>query len=482
MRVLVLGTSNSILKNGWLAGFKAVFPFDVYNWSRGASTGTYVAAYLDHDFSQYDYVICDSLPNDQEYYYANKSFKGDIRDLNMLLFQIYSTIASQSNLIVLGIPLISMINAEDEISKTRKDICSAIGALYVDVGAYIKHCSVENDVNVYSLYETMTHPAQYFMYFFGKSLGELIQSGKYTCAKTDAISYRYNFLIENIDECEVKFVRSNSLMTAEFSQVMDDVELKPYPLIGFFISKYDSNSYLNIVGEDILFEYNLKSVQDKKKLLQIFIPIPKLHFLKLIQLKSHGEAPIVPTTYSYKLDELNDVPHLSFGRLVYYLGEKTVSWLSRDDKFSQQLNRDLKNSQRLNNIVRNRVGLANYKGEWLYFSPDLKKLVFLNPNLKSIFPYDLLEVKIVINTDTSVQFWVHYGNVDLSLSQLLKIFHLTYQNVNFDTFRLLKRSAQNFILTNGIYRIRCFKLSNLEVGIVPDSHKLEIQDNFIFKY
>ena len=99
MRVLILGTSNSLLKRGWVYGLsEALADAEIHNLSVGMSSYVQFAARMRIDFSAYDYVFFDSIPNDEalareigtdEFYY-------------LLLKRILSTISAQSRLIIFG--------------------------------------------------------------------------------------------------------------------------------------------------------------------------------------------------------------------------------------------------------------------------------------------------------------------------------------------------------------------------------------------
>lgn len=70
MRILILGTSNSILYPGWSFGLRQALPnATIENMSIGASPGIQFNTKLETTiFSEYDFVFFDSIPNDQTYH------------------------------------------------------------------------------------------------------------------------------------------------------------------------------------------------------------------------------------------------------------------------------------------------------------------------------------------------------------------------------------------------------------------------------
>lgn len=76
--ILILGTSNSILRKGWVAGLRDALPeAKIENLSVGASPGIQFALNIGIDFSSYDVVLLDSIPNDEEYQ-ENQQYMGEI--------------------------------------------------------------------------------------------------------------------------------------------------------------------------------------------------------------------------------------------------------------------------------------------------------------------------------------------------------------------------------------------------------------------
>lgn len=128
MKLLVLGQSNCILKDGFIAGLKAALPdADMVNGSVGAGPGAQVARLMATDFSIYDAVIFDSLVNDENL----ARFVGGHHFYATLMFRILSTIAAQTELVVAGFCNKRHANAPSEHEKLQRETCAKVGGRFV---------------------------------------------------------------------------------------------------------------------------------------------------------------------------------------------------------------------------------------------------------------------------------------------------------------------------------------------------------------
>jgi hypothetical protein len=136
MKILILGTSNSILVGGWVAGFKQAYPdAEVQNASIGASPGLQFAYWLDKSIEAYDLVIFDSIINDEYLlkYIGTKAYQ------DQLMFEILSTLASRTKLVVLGFSRRKHRTADSDEYKSRKIISKKVGAQFVGFHDMVVH-------------------------------------------------------------------------------------------------------------------------------------------------------------------------------------------------------------------------------------------------------------------------------------------------------------------------------------------------------
>lgn len=75
MKIAILGTSNSILKNGYAPLYHALeFPNQVDNYSIGATICQFIPFALEKYaiFKNYDFLITDCCPNDSDCFYCKQ--------------------------------------------------------------------------------------------------------------------------------------------------------------------------------------------------------------------------------------------------------------------------------------------------------------------------------------------------------------------------------------------------------------------------
>jgi len=130
LRILILGTSNSLRKGGWVAGLATTLPSaEIVNQSLGGAPSIQFALKMQTDFAQFDFVIFDALVNDQNL----GAPVGRLPRLGMHLFEIMSTIARSSRLIVLGLPTLPQLENETNIQRLHRDTASLVGGQFVSV-------------------------------------------------------------------------------------------------------------------------------------------------------------------------------------------------------------------------------------------------------------------------------------------------------------------------------------------------------------
>ena len=130
MRVLVFGTSNSLLGGGWVSGLsEALGGGLVDNLSVGMCPSTRFAAHSDIDIERYDVVFFDSVPNDDVL--LNNTLDEAI--LDDLLGQIFHEISRRAPLIVMGFCFKDSLNAPSAAFQRHRRLCAAAGGHFIDV-------------------------------------------------------------------------------------------------------------------------------------------------------------------------------------------------------------------------------------------------------------------------------------------------------------------------------------------------------------
>lgn len=219
MKILILGTSNSIMRGGWLDGLKITIPeAEVENWSVGASPGIQFAAHMKRDLSVFDYIFLDSVPNDE--FFGDLIFRGkkgffSPEYFNSIMYDIASTICAKSNLIILGIPRREHYSNSSDVFISRKNLAFRLGAVFVDFRCAIGQYAQENNLIIDMCYEEHpAHPLRIISFGIGQSLGKMIKEGRFKKTIHNSHNNSYKFRIytsENWPNFK-KELRKNSLM------------------------------------------------------------------------------------------------------------------------------------------------------------------------------------------------------------------------------------------------------------------------------
>lgn len=150
MRILVLGTSNSILKDGWVEGLRSSAPpeVEIVNASVGASPAAQFGFHCAQGFAEYDLVLIEPVVNDENIHH----FVGSRACFEQVMFEIFATIAAQSRLVAIG-----FTNARFEVGGSwvfefYRALAERVGGRFIDAVAFaqgfpLPHFSDENHLS-----------------------------------------------------------------------------------------------------------------------------------------------------------------------------------------------------------------------------------------------------------------------------------------------------------------------------------------------
>ncbi|MFJ3147525.1 hypothetical protein [Pseudomonas hunanensis] len=281
--ILILGTSNSLLKGGWVDGLREALPgWNIQNRSIGASPGIQFAASLNTDFSIFDYVFFDSVPNDEEYQYLNAGYS-DIEFSTEILFDIFSTISAKTNLVVLGICNKRFLDRESEVYSLRRYLASAVSADFIDVREILNSFSgfFARRGGSRDLYEDHpSHPLPQHMFFLGGLIGACLKDSPAQVAKGGKC-YKSKYVAWDasmVNSSAHRIVeRSNSLLSETFV-LLEEGESLSFELgmrcIGLYVNYRGTNAVATLNGQGaVSLDINLFSGIDDR-VLKIFVPIP----------------------------------------------------------------------------------------------------------------------------------------------------------------------------------------------------------------
>lgn len=190
MKVLILGTSNSILKNGWVAGLRHALPSaSIDNRSVGASPGVQFALLAHLDYTNYDAVFFDSVPNDQEFASLNVMDAASKSKLwEAVLYDLCSIISSQTCLIVVGFCHRNFLSSHCRVYSSREDLARCLGVQFIDVRGILNHL-MEGSAAPADLYEE--HPAhvrERLAFEIGHDIGSLLKMQPTLLQKSKIVS------------------------------------------------------------------------------------------------------------------------------------------------------------------------------------------------------------------------------------------------------------------------------------------------------
>lgn len=323
MRILILGTSNSILKDGYVAGLKSSLSSATFiNYSSGASPGLQFLKYMRDDFKVFDLVIFDSVPNDEQYGLRTKGYKYDTY-YRQMLFEMFSTISAETRLIVVSIALRNFLDKQSKVYSDREVISNLAGAQFID---FSEALSLYNtiDPDVYS--EHPAHPKSALAFKIGAYLGESIKKNLEKIPRMQLCkTYRHNFYVDEkhiINAGAMKRNYKNSFMSAEYLEMLTGQSLKidgSKKLIGFFVNASKTNAsiqFTNKKQESI--RANLFYRRKNEGFLNLFFPMQDYQHITSITVQ---DSPSNTPTFRPRLtQESRDSQEqiLNLGSLIFW--------------------------------------------------------------------------------------------------------------------------------------------------------------------
>ncbi|GLK80070.1 hypothetical protein [Methylopila turkensis] len=274
MKILILGTSNSILKDGWTYGFRAALPdAQIDKHIVGASPGMQFVTNLADDLSGYDHVILDCIVNDE---HLSRRI-GDINYNNRLIFELMSTLASRVNLITLGFTKVNFIKKASPQYLKRRVIAAACGSQFVSFRDLTLRYGRKILGDKPGLYEHLGHPRREIAYAAGHQLG--LALADYAAPKAaPAVDYSDNFSVfkpEQLIPGRALSVRANRLLSFEHIELRagDAIEFPTAGrCIGFYVNARDCRAMLKLAGPSgVRFKETWFNVSDGLELK--FVPV-----------------------------------------------------------------------------------------------------------------------------------------------------------------------------------------------------------------
>lgn len=171
MRILILGTSNSILGGGWVSGLRQGLPqAAIENRSVGASMSMQFSGELGTDFTAYDAVCFDAVINDENQYPAI----GPFYLYAALLYEILREIASQTRLVVLGFTNQRHLWEESPVLALYRTLAAELSAEFVSFQSMLASHARTTHRDEKQVYLDEAHPLPAIANGFGRALASAL--------------------------------------------------------------------------------------------------------------------------------------------------------------------------------------------------------------------------------------------------------------------------------------------------------------------
>lgn len=224
MKIAVVGTSNSILGNGYAPLYQAIeYPNQADNFSIGATICQYIPFALEKHaiLKNYDFLITDSCPNDSDCFYCKQ------RSADWFYNELYTIFSVIKESKIKHLHLVFPYQRSNVLQKIHVQVCEELSIPCLDIGTIFSRFAEQAKQ---PLMQDIHHVSPYF----AKQLAYLIkQKREEICAnsetKTDKSyktkQYIYYDLTKNFQEQFPLVTRSSSHISEQFIHLKTNQEL-----------------------------------------------------------------------------------------------------------------------------------------------------------------------------------------------------------------------------------------------------------------
>ena len=306
MRVLVFGTSNSLLRGGWVEGLsEALGEGVVDNLSVGMCPSTRFAAHADIDIGRYDAVFFDSVPNDEVL--LNSGF--DDVELDDLLGQIFCEISRCAPLFVMGFCVSDYLYSPSQAFQRHQRLCSAAGGQFIDVRDLVLELSERYGRPAEALYDDHpAHPhralAREIGYIIGASLSQILPPVSRPNHTSDTVvqsAFARATLDSQIFAGYEKVSASTSLLTKEFIRLRggESVSFPSSRLVGLYLNLGTANAVLRLHGSDNVRDIKLYGGKASRSRFSLnFLPLPSEFLVSRLSVEAEPGPDVFMSRYS----------------------------------------------------------------------------------------------------------------------------------------------------------------------------------------
>jgi hypothetical protein len=271
--ILILGTSNSLLKGGYVDGLREAFPeAQIHNRSVGASPGIQFLRHINEDLSGYDCIVFDSAVNDENWI----DQLGTRRYYHRLMSRLFASLAVQSRLLVLGFCNERYFDGPDsDIFELYRMAAFTGGGEFLSVKTFIKNNVFEGPV-----YQDDSHVDIRVSHVFGEALADHIRSAPLRTPKPGRRGFAHEFSVLQLTQPHYAHLgtvvtKHNSLFRFEARLLKEDACLvfrRPKFIVGFLIDSHHARCALSFQAGKIARRMSLK-YWIQETLLVKFVPV-----------------------------------------------------------------------------------------------------------------------------------------------------------------------------------------------------------------
>ncbi len=273
MDILILGTSNSLLKGGYVDGLREAFPeARIDNRSVGGSPGIQFLRHVHEDLSGYDWIVFDSAVNDENWI----DQLGTHHYYRQLTTRLFASLAAQSRLLVLGFCNERYFDgADSDIFKLYREMAIANGGEFLSVKRFIKDNGFEGPV-----YQDDSHVDIRIGHAFGRALADRIRLAPARTAGRRLRSFADEFSILQLTQPHYAHlgqvaIKQNSLFRFEARLMTAGAGLifrRPKFIVGFLIDSYHAHCALSFQAVKGTRHMSLKYMIHESLLIK-FVPV-----------------------------------------------------------------------------------------------------------------------------------------------------------------------------------------------------------------
>lgn len=267
-----------------MSGFRDAAPPDwqIDNKSVGASPVSQFGAKLSQDLSSYDHILVDAIPNDENLL----PFVGSEPFYDALLDEILTTLAAQSNLVILGFCNRAHAQKRSAVYKKYQEAAQRLNGSFVSVIDYALANYPE------PVFLDGPHILPEIARSFGADLVSKLADLRQDASVNGAVRAT-NFGEVVLSEFAIgeQVTKKNSLLSDTFSRLHAGTKVtlkEPANVIGFNIDATMSYCDLRFVGPDgqrrIALRYNMA----ENGFLAKFVPVPNGHLTNCIEVLEPG--------------------------------------------------------------------------------------------------------------------------------------------------------------------------------------------------